>query len=175
MTKTGLPHPLPRRRVVVLLAAGCSQKYSAERDGKKLGEAVCDLRDADAPGGRPDGLDDINEQLDDLGNKYALFTAEDRADVQNNLADLHEHVIQGNSRTSCSRTSPCSSAASTTSPTTPTRPRVPPGRASSRASGPAPSSPERGRCHAVADAGRRPGFAPRGEASSTEVPVTVRT
>ena len=42
-----------------------------------------------------EALDDINEQLDDLGNKYALYTAEDRADIQNNLADLAEHAIQG--------------------------------------------------------------------------------
>ena len=33
-------------------------------------------------------LADINEQLDDLGNKFAFYTAEDRADINNNLADL---------------------------------------------------------------------------------------
>ena len=81
---------------LVLLAAGCSQKYSAERDGKKLGEAVCDLREAASPEDAESALDEINDQLEDLGNKYALFTAEDRQDVQNNLADLHEHAIQGN-------------------------------------------------------------------------------
>lgn len=82
--------------VVALLAAGCSQKYSAERDGKKLGEAVCDLRNASSREDAESALKEINEQLDDLGNKHALFTAEDRRDVQNNLADLHEHAIQGN-------------------------------------------------------------------------------
>jgi ABC-type phosphate/phosphonate transport system substrate-binding protein len=81
---------------LVLLAAGCSQKYSAERDGKKLGEAVCDLREAASPEDAESALEEINDQLEDLGNKYALFTAEDRQDVQNNLADLHEHAIQGN-------------------------------------------------------------------------------
>ena len=81
---------------VVVLAGGCSQKYSAERDGKKLGEAVCDLRGASSPEEAESALAEINEQLDDLGNKYALYTAEDRADVQNNLADLYEHAIQGN-------------------------------------------------------------------------------
>ena len=79
----------------VLLISGCSQKYAAERDGKKLGEAVCDLRDADNPAEADEALADINEQLDDLAGKYALYTAEDRADIQNNLADLYEHVIQG--------------------------------------------------------------------------------
>jgi len=78
-----------------IVMAGCSQKYSAERDGKKLGEAICDLREADSAEEADAALEDINEQLDDLSNKYALYTAEDRSDVQNNLADLHEHIIQG--------------------------------------------------------------------------------
>ena len=83
--------------VVALVAvAGCSEKYSAERDGKKLGEAVCDLHDADSADEADEALADIEEQLDDLGSKSALYTAEDRNDVQNNLADLHEHAIQGN-------------------------------------------------------------------------------
>jgi hypothetical protein len=81
---------------LVLIAAACSEKYSAERDGKKLGEAVCDLRDADSEEEVQEARDDINEQLDDLGGKYAMYTAEDRADVENNLADLAEHSIQGN-------------------------------------------------------------------------------
>lgn len=80
----------------IALVAGCSQKYSAERDGKKLGEAVCDLREATTQEEADDALDEINDQLDDLSTKYAVFTAEDRADVQNNLADLAEHAIQGN-------------------------------------------------------------------------------
>jgi hypothetical protein len=79
----------------LLFTAGCSQKYSAERDGKKLGEAICDLHEADSPEAAQEALEDVNNQLDDLGNKFALFTAEDRADVNNNLADLAEHNVQG--------------------------------------------------------------------------------
>lgn len=80
----------------IALLAGCSQKYSAERDGKKLGEAICDLRDASTREEAQDALNEIDDQLDDLSSKFAAFTAEDRADVQNNLADLAEHTIQGN-------------------------------------------------------------------------------
>jgi hypothetical protein len=80
----------------LVLAIGCSEKYSAERDGKKLGEAVCDLRDADSAEEVESATADIDEQLDDLASKTALYTAEDRNDVQNNLADLAEHAIQGN-------------------------------------------------------------------------------
>jgi hypothetical protein len=79
----------------VLVAAGCSEKYAAERDGKKLGEAVCDLHDADSQEDVEEARADIDEQLDDLAGKYALYTAEDRNDIQNNLADLAEHAIQG--------------------------------------------------------------------------------
>ena len=81
--------------VAVLLFTGCSQKYSAERDGKQLGEAICDLREAESQEEAQRALDDINKRFDDLANKFALYTAEDRADVQNNLADLFEHAIQG--------------------------------------------------------------------------------
>ena len=79
----------------LVLAAGCSQKYSAERDGKQLGEAVCDLREAETQEDASEALAEVEEQLDDLGNKYAMYTAEDRADINNNLADLAEHSIQG--------------------------------------------------------------------------------
>ena len=79
----------------LLFGSACSQKYSAERDGKKLGEAVCDLREADNPEDAQEALDDVNERLDDLGNKFAMYTAEDRADIDNNLADLAEHQVQG--------------------------------------------------------------------------------
>jgi hypothetical protein len=67
---------------LMLLATGCTKRYSAERDGKKLGQAIFDVGD-------------VNRQLDDLGDKFGLFTAEDRADVANNLADLAEHRVQG--------------------------------------------------------------------------------
>jgi hypothetical protein len=79
----------------VVLATGCSQKYSAERDGKKLGEAICDLREAESQEEAADALADIEEQLGDLDTKFSMYTAEDRADIQNNLADLAEHAIQG--------------------------------------------------------------------------------
>jgi hypothetical protein len=81
--------------VVLLGLTGCAQKYAAERDGKDLGEAVCDLRDADSQDDAQSALDDITEQLSDMGGKYALYTAEDRADIEENLTDLHEHVAQG--------------------------------------------------------------------------------
>ncbi len=95
MTKT---RTLTALLVAVALAAtvGCSQKYGAERDGKKMGEAICDLREADSQEDAEEARADIIGQLDDVIGKYALYTAEDRADIENNLADLAEHAIQGN-------------------------------------------------------------------------------
>lgn len=82
--------------LLALVAAACGEKYSAERNGKKLGEAICDLRDADDQDDVDEAIDEINKRLDKLGSKYSLYTAEDRNDIENNLADLAEHAIQGN-------------------------------------------------------------------------------
>ena len=78
----------------IALLSGCGQKYAAERDGKKLGEAICDLRESDTSEEAQASLDDVKQELADLNDKYAFYTAEDRADIENNLADLAEHTIQ---------------------------------------------------------------------------------
>jgi|SRR4051794_31988382 hypothetical protein len=80
----------------LLGSAGCGQRYSAERDGKKIGQAICDLRTAGSVEDAQSARNDINKQLDDLNRKFSLATAEDRRDVENNLADLAEHSVQGN-------------------------------------------------------------------------------
>lgn len=82
--------------IAAIAIGGCSQRYGAEQDGRKLGEAVCDLREATTVEDREEAISDIKEQLDDLGGKYSMFTAEDREDIDDNLADLAEHVAQGN-------------------------------------------------------------------------------
>lgn len=78
------------------LLAGCSPKYGAERDGKKLGEAICDLKTADSADAAQSAVDDINEQLGDLERRYSVWTAEDRARIDENLADLAGHVADDN-------------------------------------------------------------------------------
>ena len=81
--------------VLAAVVSGCAEKYAAESDGKNLGQAVCDLRDADDEEDASEAREDIREQLGDMGSKYSLYTAEDRADVEENLDDLAEHVAQG--------------------------------------------------------------------------------
>ena len=82
---------------LVLVASGCTRVQRAEQDGKKGGEALCDLREADDADSAAAALEDLEEQLSDLTRKYSTFTAEDRADIRENLSDLVEHVAQGNS------------------------------------------------------------------------------
>jgi hypothetical protein len=82
--------------VVLLSAPACARKYRAEQDGKDVGEAVCDLRDpSDEETARSD-LEELNAEIDDLADDFALFTAEDRSDIEENLVDLVEHTLQEN-------------------------------------------------------------------------------
>ena len=76
--------------------AGCGQDLTAERDGRQLAEAVCDLRDATDAESAEAALAEVEQQIDDIVREYGVATAEDRADISNNLADLAEHSVQGN-------------------------------------------------------------------------------
>ena len=103
MSTTGRRTYLRRSALTVMLTAiaalsvfGCSQKYSAERDGKDLGEALCDLKDASTPEEAASALAEVQSEADSLASNYAMFTAEDRADIDENLEDLREHVAQEN-------------------------------------------------------------------------------
>jgi hypothetical protein len=103
MSTTGRRTYIRRSALTVMLTAiaavsvfGCSQKYTAERDGKDLGEALCDLKDASTPEEAASALADVQSEMDSLASNYAMFTAEDRADIDENLEDLREHVAQGN-------------------------------------------------------------------------------
>jgi hypothetical protein len=78
------------------LLGGCSQKYGAERDGKKLGEALCDLKEADSADAAESALSEINDQISKIENNYSVWTAEDRARIDENLADLAGHVADDN-------------------------------------------------------------------------------
>lgn len=82
--------------VLVLTVSGCARDLRAEMDGKKAGEALCDLRNAEDGAEREAAAADLEKQLDDLNTKYAVFTAEDRADIRENLSDLAEHITDGN-------------------------------------------------------------------------------
>ena len=82
--------------IAALVLLGCGQQYTAERDGQDLGEALCDLKDASTAEEAEAAVADIQSEVDSLASNYALFTAEDRADIEENFDDLREHVAQGN-------------------------------------------------------------------------------
>ncbi len=104
----------------VLLAGACSTKYTSERDGKALGEALCDLKDAEDADERQSALDDIDSELENHENEYAFYTSEDREQFQSNLESFESNVEAGTCPP-CSRTSRRSTAAQRTSPPTPVR------------------------------------------------------
>jgi len=82
--------------VAVAFVAGCGQDLTAERDGRQLAEAVCDLKDASDAESAEAAIAEVEQQLDDIVREYGVATAEDRGDISNNLADLAEHSVQGN-------------------------------------------------------------------------------
>lgn len=81
--------------VALLLLPSCTRNQRAERDGKEAGEAVCDVKDADDAAEADEARADVVEELGDLADKYLRFAAEDRADVEENVQDLVEHVAEG--------------------------------------------------------------------------------
>jgi len=82
--------------VMALLTGGCSQQARAERDGRDLAKFVCDHRTASDSAAANAATAEILRKLDDIEKHYGAATAEDRADIKNNLADLAEHSVQGN-------------------------------------------------------------------------------
>jgi hypothetical protein len=82
--------------VAVLALAGCSEKYNAEREGKDLGKAVCDLRDAETEQEVEEARAKVDEELDNLIEDYAFMTADDREALEGQFAQLQENVGERN-------------------------------------------------------------------------------
>jgi hypothetical protein len=90
---------LTTRRIAALALAGalvfapaCAKKYQAEKDGKDAGEALCDVRDADTKQEAQTALADFEKQVDDITANFSSFTAEDRADIREQVSDLAKHA-----------------------------------------------------------------------------------
>ena len=78
-----------------LLGSACAKTYQAESDGQDVGEAICDVHDADSPEEAQDALTSLESDLDELSGAFSSFTSEDRADISENLSDLAQHVSDG--------------------------------------------------------------------------------
>jgi len=81
--------------LLIVLAAGCTDAQRAEQKGQDVGEALCDVRDADDQAAAEEAMADVEAEIDDLASDHASFTAEDRDDIRENLGDLVEHVVEG--------------------------------------------------------------------------------
>jgi hypothetical protein len=81
---------------VAVVLSGCGEKYAAERDGKELGQAVCDLRDADNEQETDEAQAEVNDKLNDLIEKYAFMTADDRQQLEDTLDQLRGNVADQN-------------------------------------------------------------------------------
>jgi hypothetical protein len=81
---------------IAVVLSGCGEKYAAERDGKELGQAVCDLRDADNEQETDEAQAEVNDKLNDLIEKYAFMTADDRQQLEDTLDQLRGNVADQN-------------------------------------------------------------------------------
>jgi hypothetical protein len=75
-----------------LVAAGCAE-YRIERNGKEVGEALCDLKDADSQEEVDDALAEVEREFEDAQRIVGRPVAEDLDDVEENVADLAAHRI----------------------------------------------------------------------------------
>lgn len=80
--------------VVLGLLAGCGS-YRAERQGKQLGDAICDLKGASADDIQREA-DKVRREMNDLSRIVGRPVNEDVSDIAENLSDLATHVRNGN-------------------------------------------------------------------------------
>jgi|RhiMethySRZTD1v2_1073278.scaffolds.fasta_scaffold550776_3 hypothetical protein len=82
--------------VAGLVLGACSGEIRAERQGKQLGQAICDVKGADNVEDAQRQLDQARREMDDLQRIVGRPVQEDIDDIQENLDDLVQHVADGN-------------------------------------------------------------------------------
>jgi light-regulated signal transduction histidine kinase (bacteriophytochrome) len=88
--------------VAAIVAAGsfllgaCGGEMRAERQGRQLGQAVCDVTEADNVDDAERQLDQAQREMNDLQRIVGRPLDEDVDDIQGNLEDLVEHTVDGN-------------------------------------------------------------------------------
>jgi hypothetical protein len=80
--------------IAVGLLTGCGT-FRAERQGKQLGDAICDMESASA-NDLQNAADKVQREMNDLQRIVGRPVNEDVKDITNNLSDLRTHVQQGN-------------------------------------------------------------------------------
>jgi len=94
----------PTRRLVrivpiallVIGLAACAG-FRVERDGRKTGDAICDLKSASSANDAQSALADAQRWLDKAKTITGRPVGRDVRDVNENLSDLAQHAANGNS------------------------------------------------------------------------------
>ena len=83
--------------VTVLLATlvACAG-FRVERDGRKFGDAICDLKTASNSEEAQKALDDAQKWIDKAARTTGRPVSEDLRDIKENLSDLRKHALGGN-------------------------------------------------------------------------------
>jgi len=93
------------RRLTAVLASligaaavlgACGGEIRAERQGRQLGEAICDVKEADSVDDAERQLEQAQREMNDLQRIVGRPVDEDVDDIQENLRDLVEHTQEGN-------------------------------------------------------------------------------
>ncbi len=79
-----------------LVLSACGGEIRAERQGRQVGQAICDITDADSLDDARQQLDQAQRQMDDVQRIVGRPIEEDVEDIDENLDDLVEHVEDGN-------------------------------------------------------------------------------
>lgn len=82
--------------VLVLVLAACAG-FRVERDGRKTGDAICDLKDASSASDAQSALADAQRWLDKAKTITGRPVGRDVRDVNENLSDLAQHAANGSS------------------------------------------------------------------------------
>ena len=80
---------------LVVLGA-CGGELRAERQGRQLGEAICDIKAADDVQEAERELNQAQRDMNDLQRIVGRPINEDVSDIEENLRDLVEHTVDGN-------------------------------------------------------------------------------
>lgn len=75
--------------------AGCAG-FRVERDGKDVGKAICDIKDANNADQAQRALSKVQRNAEKAKKITGRNVGEDVQDIQNNLNDLVQHASQGN-------------------------------------------------------------------------------
>jgi len=83
--------------LVLLVGLAACAGFRVERDGRKTGDAICDLKDASNSGDAQSALQDAQRWIDKAARITGRPVSRDVRDVSENLSDLAKHVPNGNS------------------------------------------------------------------------------